>query len=178
MNRISVPSTDQVAPQSQQILNTITQMMGMTPNVAKVLAQSPAALSGWFELMKNLSGVLDAETRNAIALAVSQVNGCVYCLSAHTFVSKNVAKMSSEEIDRNRRGESGDKKRGAAVAFAKKLVELRGKVSDSDVAAVKAAGFSEQQIVEIIVFSVQALLTNFVNNAADTPIDFPAVNLG
>src|SRR5215813_2055593 len=79
MNRVAVPDPDQVAPESKKILDVLQQQMGRIPNVARVLAVSPSALTGWFELMKSLNGAsLDAETRNGIALAVSQMNGCHY----------------------------------------------------------------------------------------------------
>src|SRR5262249_50412416 len=124
-----------------------------------------------------LAKTLDVKTRDSIALAVSQVNSCHYCLSAHTFVATNVAKLSPQEIARNRQGTSEDVKKDAAVKFAKKVMETRGKVSEEDLAAVRQAGFTDANVVEIIALSAQFMLTNFINNVFDTPIDFPVVEL-
>ena len=83
--------------------------------------------------------------------------------------------MSPDEIARNRLGRSSDPKRDAAVVFARKLIETRGKLDDADLAAVREAGFSDAQVIEMVTLSAQFLLTNFINNVADTDIDFPTV---
>jgi uncharacterized peroxidase-related enzyme len=117
----------------------------------------------------------DAKTRERIALAVAQANGCDYCLSAHTYLGLNLAKIDSTEIALNRAGSSQDPKAAAAVQFAVKVVETRGKISPHDLAAVKAAGFSEAQVIEIVGVVAVNVLTNYVNNVAETDIDFPVV---
>ena len=81
--------------------------------------------------MRSLSKTLDVKTRDGIALAVSEANGCDDCLAAHNYVSTNLAKPPQEEIALNRQGRSGDPKRQAAIAFAKALIEARGGVSDA-----------------------------------------------
>jgi uncharacterized peroxidase-related enzyme len=126
--------------------------------------------------MGPVSKTLDLKTREGIALAVSEANGCDYCLAAHSYVSTNLAKIPPEEIALNREGRSNDPKRQAAVAFAKALIEMRGKVSDAQFAAVKDAGWTDANIVEMIALTAQFLLTNFMNNAVQTPIDFPEVS--
>jgi alkylhydroperoxidase family enzyme len=93
-----------------------------------------------------------------------------------TSISTNLAKIPPEEIALNRQGRSSDRKRQAAVAFAKALIETRGKVSDAQFAAVKDAGWTDAKIVEMIALTAQFLLTNFMNNAVQTPIDFPAAS--
>jgi uncharacterized peroxidase-related enzyme len=129
--------------------------------------------------MTSLSGALaktlDTKTRERIAIATAQVNGCDYCLSAHTYLGLNLAKITPEEIALNRKGGSGDAKADAAVRFAAKVAQHRGKVSDADIAAVKLAGFSEAQIVEIVAVVAENFLTNLINNVAQTDIDFPVV---
>src|SRR3546814_5183007 len=80
---------------------------------------------------------LPAPTRERIALAVAEINGCSYCLSAHTYLGKNLAKLDDAEIAANRSGTSNDPKAAAAVRFAAKVVHVRGHVSDDDVQAVR-----------------------------------------
>ena len=135
---------------------------------------SPNALSGWATLMGSLAKTLDVKTRDGIALAVSEADGCDYCLAAHSFIAGNLGKIPADEIELNREGRST--KRQAAVAFAKALIETRGKVSDAQFAAVRDAGWTDANIVEMIALTAQFLLTNFMNNAVQTPIDFPEVS--
>ena len=147
-----------------------------TPNLFRVLANSPAALEGYLGLNGALAkGQLDARTRERIAIAVAELNGCSYCLSAHTYLGKNVAKLDDAEITANRSGASNDIKADAALRFATKVVTARGHVDDTDVAAVKAAGFDEAQIIEIVLHVALNTLTNYVNEVAKTEIDFPLV---
>ncbi|AHZ68665.1 hypothetical protein OU5_1588 [Pseudomonas mandelii JR-1] len=84
-------------------------------------------------------------------------------------------KSSAEEIALNRQGRSEDPKRAAAATFAKNLVERRGKVTDQELAAVRAGGYTDPEIIDITALAVQFLLTNFMNNMADSDIDFPSV---
>ncbi|EFI53253.1 MULTISPECIES: carboxymuconolactone decarboxylase family protein [Afipia] len=176
MSRIDIPGRDDAPAESQAILDNINKMLGFVPNHYRLMSISPNALGGWAGLMGPVSKTLDLKTREGIALAVSEANGCDYCLAAHSYVSTNMAKIPPEEIDLNRQGLSSNPKRQAAVAFAKALIETRGKVTDAQFAAVKDGGWTDANIVEMIALTAQFLLTNFMNNAIQTPIDFPAVS--
>ncbi|MCA6108338.1 carboxymuconolactone decarboxylase family protein [Bradyrhizobium cenepequi] len=176
MSRIAIPGRDDAPAESQAILDNVNKMLGFVPNHYRLMSISPNALGGWAGLMGPVSKTLDLKTREGIALAVSEANGCDYCLAAHSYVSTNLAKIPPEEIALNRQGRSSDSKRQAAVAFAKALIETRGKVSDAQFTAVKDAGWTDANIVEMIALTAQFLLTNFMNNAVQTPIDFPAIS--
>jgi len=145
------------------------------PNLFRLVSLSPAALQGFLGMNGALAKTLDLKTRERIALAVAQINGCNYCLSAHTYLGLNLAKIDAAEIALNRRGASSDDKANAAVTFATKVTNARGNVSDADVQAVKAAGFTDAQIVEIVAIVAENVFTNFINIVADTDIDFPVV---
>src|SRR6202789_4591167 len=175
MPRMSIPGRDDATAESQSILDNVNKMLGFVPNLQRLMSISPNALTGWAALMGSLSKTLDVKTRDGIALAVSEVDGCDYCLAAHTYISTNLAKIPPEEIALNRDGRSADPKRQAAIAFSRALIEKRGKVSDAEFASVKAAGWTDANIVEMIALSAQFLLTNFMNSAVQTPIDFPEV---
>jgi uncharacterized peroxidase-related enzyme len=175
MSRIAIPSLDEAPAESQAILESVKKAIGFVPNLQRLMSISPNALTGWAQLMGNLAKTLDVKTRDGIALAVSEADGCDYCLSAHSYIASNMAKIPAEEIARNREGHSIDPKREAAIAFAQALIEKRGKVSDEEFAAVKAAGWTDANVIEMIALSAQFLLTNFMNNAVQTPIDFPVV---
>jgi uncharacterized peroxidase-related enzyme len=140
-----------------------------------LVAQSPAALAGMTSLSGALAKTLDVKTRARIAIATAQANGCDYCLSAHSYLGLNLAKISTEEIALNRKGGSSDAKADAAVRFATKVATTRGKVAENDLSAVRHAGFSDAQIIEIVAVVAENFLTNLINNVAETDIDFPVV---
>jgi len=177
MSRITTPASIETSPTaSQPLLTAVKKQLGMVPNLFRVVGNSPAALEGYLGLNGALGkGSLDAATRERIALAVASINGCSYCLSAHTYLGKNVAKLTDVELEANRNGTSTDAKAAAAVAFAVRVVQERGHVSDADLQAVKDAGYDEPQIVEIVLHVALNTLTNYVNEVAKTEIDFPAV---
>jgi len=178
MTRISLPASIDAAPEAAQpLLDGVNKMLGSVPNLFRLTANSPAALEGYLGLNGALAkGALDPQTRERIALAVAQLNGCDYCLSAHTYLGKNIAKLDDAEIAANRNGSSTDQKADAAVRFAVALVKNRGQVSEGDVSAAKLAGYSEAELVEIVAHVALNTLTNYLNEAFDTPIDFPVVN--
>ena len=177
MSRISFPASVEAAPvAAQPLLNGVKAKLGSVPNLFRLLAVSPAGLEGYLGLSGALGkGLLDARTRERIALAVAEFNGCGYCTSAHAFIGRNMAGLSDTEIAANRRGDSTDERAAAAVKFAIKIVEARGQVSDTDVAAVRVAGYSDSELIEIVLHVALNTLTNYVNEVAETTIDFPAV---
>lgn len=176
MSRINIPAREELPEASQAVLGKVEKMLGFVPNLHRLMAISPPALTGWAGFMGSLSTTLDIKARDGIALAVSEADGCNYCLAAHSYIASNLAKMDADEIAINREGKSSDPKRQAAIRFAKRLIETAGKVSDEEFAAVRNAGWSDANIIEIVALTAQFLLTNFVNNAVQTPIDFPAVS--
>ena len=176
MSRLPIPDLDSAPEASKPILNAVHKQLGTVPNMFRLVATSPAALEGFTSNNGALARTLDVKTRERIALAVAQVNGCDYCLSAHTYLGLNLAKLSPEEIARNRAGGSGDAKADAAVRFAAKVVRERGQVSDDDVAALREAGYADGQIIEIVALAAENVFTNLINNVAQTDIDFPVVS--
>ena len=150
--------------------------LGVVPNLFRLVSNSAAALEGYLGLSGALAkGKLPAQTRERIALAVAEINGCDYCLSAHTYLGKNLAHLDDAEMTANRSGASNDPVADAAVRFAARIVRERGHVSDEDVRAVKMAGYDDAQIVEIVQHVALNTWTNYVNLVALTEIDFPVV---
>jgi uncharacterized peroxidase-related enzyme len=176
MSRITVPAREDAPAASQPLLDAVEKSLGVVPNLFRLISLSPVALEGYLSQNGALSKTLDVKTRERIALAVAQINGCDYCLSAHTYLGLNLAKIDAEEIARNRNGQSGDPKAHAAVSFAAKVARERGHVAAADIAEVRAAGFEDAQIVEIVALVAENVFTNFLNNVAETEIDFPVVS--
>ncbi|MBI5128185.1 MAG: peroxidase-related enzyme [Rhodopseudomonas palustris] len=177
MSRLSIPATIEAAPQaSRPFLEAVKKQLGMVPNLFRLVSNSAAALEGYLGLSAALGkGALSAQTRERIALAVAEINGCDYCLSAHTYIGKNLAKLDDAEITANRSGASNDTKADAAVRFAAKVARERGHVGDDDIRAVKLAGYDDAEIVEIVQHVALNTWTNYINEVAKTEIDFPAI---
>ena len=171
------PASIEAAPEaSRPQLEVVKKLLGSAPNLFRIVSNSPAALEGYLGMFAALGkGMLPAATRERIALAVAEVNGCGYCLSAHSYLGKNLAKLSDEEIALNRDGGSTDPKADAAVRFAVKVVNARGHVSDADIEDVKNAGYNDAEVIEIVTHVALNTLTNYVNEVAQTAIDFPVV---
>ena len=178
MSRLAIPAREDVPEASKPILDAVHKQLGVVPNLFRLIAQSPAALQGFTANNGALTKTLDVKTRERIALAVAQVNGCDYCLSAHSYLGLNLAKISPEEIALNRKGESGDARANAAVNFAAKVVRERGHITEADIKAVRDAGFGNGQIVEILAVTAENIFTNLLNVVAETDIDFPIVRAG
>jgi uncharacterized peroxidase-related enzyme len=178
MSRIPTPASIDSAPEaSRGLLEAVNKLLGTVPNMFRIIANSPQTLEGYLGFNGALgNGSLDVRTRERIALAVAEVNGCEYCLAAHSYLGSNLAKLSPSEIEANRRGTSSDERAAIAVEFAVKLARHRGKVSHADVQAVHAAGYSDSEIVEIVGHVAVNTLTNYINEALGTEIDFPTVN--
>jgi AhpD family alkylhydroperoxidase len=168
---IPATSTDaQVAP----LYAAVKAALGVVPNLMQVVGNSPAALGGYLGLNGALAqGTLPAAVRERIALSVAELNGCEYCLAAHTLLGKH-AGLDAAEIQRARLGTATDGYAAAAVQLARAVVQARGKVSDAELAAARRAGLDDAAIVEVVVNVALNVLTNYVNNAAQTTVDFPA----
>ncbi len=177
MSRLLIPATINDAPAAAQpLLEAVKKQLGSVPNLFRLVSTSPAALEGHLGLAGALAkGKLPPATRERIALAIAEINGCNYCLSAHTYLGKNLAKLDDAEIAANRSGASTDPKADAAVRFAAKVAHARGHVADDDVRAVKLAGYDDAQVIEIVQHVALNTWMNYINEVAKTVIDFPAV---
>lgn len=178
MSRIPYPINIAAAPDaSQPLLQAVEKQLGSVPNLFRLASVSPTALEGYLGLSGALGkGRLPAATRERVALAVAQANGCNYCLSAHTYLGKNLAKLDEAEIAANRAGRSNDAKADAAVRFAVKMVGARGRVAVEDLRDVREAGYDDGQIIEIVQHVALNVWTNYLNELAQTEIDFPVVD--
>ena len=175
MARIPALAPERVPAASQPTLDAFAKNIGFTPNMMASFAASPTAFNAWATLLGSLSKALDVKTRDAIGLAVSEVNGCDYCLTVHSFTAEHMAKLPADEIILARKGHASDPKRDVAIQFARKVIETRGKVADADVQAVRDAGYTDANIIEIVALVAMYSLTNFFNNVFDPEKDFPAV---
>ncbi len=180
MSRILTPATITDAPAaSQPLLEAVQKQLDSVPNMFRLIANSPAGLNGYLGLNGALAkGTFNAALREQLALAIAEANGCTYCLSAHTYLGLNLAKVDAAALESARSAKSDDAKTQAALAFAVKLVKDRGHVSEADLAAFLAAGWTEAQAVEVVTHVAVNTLTNYINSALGTDVDFPVVPAG
>lgn len=177
MSRLSVPNLETVAGPSGQIYAQIKKAIGSVPNTfAAIAAHGPAALKSVLAADAVLAaGTLTKHDQEIIKLVISEAAGCDYCVAAHNHLAK-LAGMTPEELKRIReRRATGDEKRDALIRFVRKLAQSSGTVSDEDFAAIKSAGYSDAQLVEISLAFATTVFTNVFNRINDTEIDFPAV---
>ncbi len=173
MSRIETVNPTLATGKAKELLDAVKSKLGMTPNLMRVMANSPAVLDAYLTFSGSLgSGDLPAKTREQIALAVGQANSCDYCLSAHSAIGKMVG-LTAEQILEGRRGSSAEPTTDAVLRFARQLVDKRGKVSDADLAAVRSAGWNDGAIAEIVAHVALNIFTNYFNHVAETEIDFP-----
>ena len=176
MSRINL-NTELAPAASQDTLKHIHNAFGATPAMFRAVANSPAALkSMWGSFGALGGGTIGAKLGEQIAVAIANRNRCEYCLAAHTLLGQK-AGVSAEDMAAAQAGRAADPKTAAALDFALKVVSERAQVSADDVAALRAAGFNDEHIVEIMAHVALNLFTNYVNVAFDVPVDFPKVAL-
>lgn len=159
-----------VAPQ----LDAVRKKLGVVPNLIATLAHAPAALNAYLGLSEAVAGgAFDAKTRERIALAVAEANDCGYCLAAHSLIGKG-AGLSDTEIDAARRGQADEPRAAALVRLARAIVATQGRVGDAELAAARAAGLTDGDVLETVANVVANILTNYTNHLAETDVDFPA----
>lgn len=175
MSRLAIPTRETAPEATRATLDAVEKQLGTVPKLFRLLATSPAALSAYTGFTQALGRSLDVKTRERIALALAEINGCDYCLSAHAYLGHKITRLDAEEVALNRRGRVADRTADAVVRFAATVARERGHVTDADIAAVREAGFSDAQIVETVALVAANSFTNFLNEAARTEIDFPVV---
>ena len=176
MSRITALNPSEASAVAQAMLAEVNKKLGMVPNLFKTFAHSSAVLSYYLAGSEALAGgKLSAALREQIALASAGSNECDYCASAHTLIGKG-AGLAAGEMAKNLRASSDDAKTQAALNFVAAIVEKRGRVSSADLQSVRAAGFGEAEVVEIIANTAANIFTNYFNHIADTDIDFPLVH--
>lgn len=177
MTRVNLVDQASAPAASASTLAQIQTAFGLVPNMFKAVANSPTALASlWGSFGALGRGRIGAKLGEQIAVAVADRNHCAYCLAAHTVLGQK-AGATSAEMAEAQRGRSTDPKTAAALAFAVKVVESRAAIEAADVEELRAVGFDDETIVEILAHVALNLFTNYVNVALDVPVDFPTVKL-
>lgn len=172
LNKVDPKSAEQPAA---GLLQTVESKFGFAPNLTRVMANQPSALKAYLDIGATLTnGNFDPKTRSAVALTVAGANECEYCAKAHGAVSASL-KVDASEIERQLNGESSDPKLNALLVFTAAIIEKRGRVDDAELSAVRASGYTDGDIVELVANITENIFTNYMNHVADTDVDFPSV---
>jgi uncharacterized peroxidase-related enzyme len=173
MTRLTAINPTEATGKAKNLLDAVNQKLGLTPNMMRTMANSPAVLEGYLNFSGALAGgSLNAKVREQIALAVAETNSCGYCLSAHSAIGQMVG-LGKEGITAARQAAAADAKTDAILKFARKIVLERGELNDADVAQVRAAGLDEGEVTEVVANVALNIFTNYFNHIAGTVIDFP-----
>jgi uncharacterized peroxidase-related enzyme len=173
MSRLKQITPEAASDRARPLLDAVKSKLGLVPNMTRAMANAPAVLDGYLQFSGALrKGTLPARVREQISLAVAQANGCDYCVAAHSAIGKAVG-LTDEQVRDSRLGTVVDPGADALVRFALKVVQARGGVSDADLADVRAAGFGDGTIAEVVAHVALDIFTNYFNNVAATDLDFP-----
>lgn len=174
MKTINVPTRDQVSAESQELFDTLKKRVGKVPNLYATIGYSSHALKAFLDFEGTLNaGLFTAKEREAIALIVSEVNGCAYCLAGHTAAAVLRGFTKAETLD-IRRGHTADDRLNAIIALAKSITVNKGKGDAADLENFYAAGFEEAALMELIGLVTVRIFTNYVFVNTEIPVDFPA----
>jgi uncharacterized peroxidase-related enzyme len=171
MARISIPTKENFTEKTKPTLDRYEKNLGIVPNFFALISRSPDVLGAEANMHAVLGKSLGHDTRERIHIMTAEVNGCDYCLSVHSYVGDKFNKLSKEDMELNREGHSTDPKANAALQFAFQVAKTRGHVTDADFAAVRAAGYTDEQIIDIVAETAFSFTTNLFNNTFKTDLD-------
>lgn len=173
MARLQKVDYEQSTGATRELLDQVKAKVGMLPNLILHYANSPAALQSYLTHAAALQqGSIKPPVAEQIALAVSEANGCHYCVNAHTMIGKMIG-LTEEQTLAARRGDPDDPQAAAAVKFALAVLHKKGFVDDAEVQAVKEVGFDDGAIAEIVSHVALNLMNNYMNHVAASDVDFP-----
>jgi len=160
------------------LLAQVQKSLGLTRNMTKVMANSPTLLQAYLALSGAVAGgVLTPAVRERLAIATAELNGCEYCLSAHSYLGAHIAKVDAGELDKARRGDSEDAHVAALLTLSNAIADNAGDVDEVDIKTAREAGATEEEIGEVVANLALNILTNYFNVLAHVDNDWPVVAL-
>ena len=169
-----VPTRDQVSPNNQKIFDQTQKAFGRVPNLFATFALNETALADYLAL-QNRKSTLSAKEREIINLVVSQVNDCKYCVPAHTAVGKMHGFTDDQILEIRRAQISFDGKYDALAKFVKETAINRGRPSENAADALFEAGYTKANVVDIMMIIGDKIISNYLHNFTQIPVDWPEV---
>ena len=178
MSRITIPAIATATGATAEVYAQVKKIAGgSVPNLfAAVGYVAPATLAAVLNAEGALaSGTLSKQDLETIKLLVSEQTGCDYCVAAHVMLGK-MSGLPTEVLKQIRAGQaSGDVKRDALVHFVLNLQKTSGTISENELSAIRAAGYTDTQLAEISLAIAMTIFTNTFNRINNTDVDFPPV---
>lgn len=171
MKKFAVPTREEVAPANQTIFDNLKKTLGFVPNLYATIAYSDNGLSRYLAY-QNAKSTLNNKEKEAVNLIVSEVNNCLYCKSAHTVIGKMNGFSDTQLLD-IRRGKATDAKLNALVQLAKSITKNRGNADAALVDNFYAQGYTNEQLVDLILQISDKTAMNYLHNLTQIPVDFP-----
>jgi uncharacterized peroxidase-related enzyme len=176
MTRIHAVDPATATGKAAELLEQVQKSLGLTPNMHRTMATSPALLQGYLSLSAALAqGTIPDGAREQLAIATAEHNGCAYCLSAHTYIGGQLLKVDADELEKARDAESGDPHTAALLRLTDAILGSRGHVDEQAVVEARQAGVSDAEIGEVIGHVALNVLTNYFNVVAGVENDWPVV---
>lgn len=172
--QFTVPTREQVSPANQTIFDNLTKALGFVPNLYATIAYSDNGLSRFLNY-QNAKTSLSNKEKEAVNLIVSQVNGCIYCQSAHLVLGK-MNGFTDEQLLAIRKGGSTDAKLNALVALAADITKNRGRASADTVDNFYAQGYTNENLVDLVLQVSDKTAMNYLHNLTEIPVDFPVAS--
>jgi uncharacterized peroxidase-related enzyme len=172
MSTFNVLTRDQVSENNQAIFDNLNKALGFVPNLYATYAHSNTALENYLTF-SNAKTSLSAKEKEVVNLAVSQVNNCIYCLSAHTAIGK-MNGFSEDQILELRAGEASfNNKLDALAKLAKNITENRGKTDEAVLENFFNAGYTKGNLIDTISLVGDKTISNYIHSTTQVPVDFP-----
>lgn len=168
-----VPTRESVTPANQEIFDTLRRKLGFVPNLYATIAYSPTALGDYLTLQNRRSS-LRARERELINLVVSEVNACDYCRAAHTAIARTQGFTDDQILEIRNGTASFDPKLDALARFVRDVAMSRGHPQAATTDGLLAAGYTRENIVDIVIVIGDKIIMNYLHGITDIPIDFPA----
>jgi AhpD family alkylhydroperoxidase len=172
MKTFAVPTREQVSDNNKAVFDNLKKAIGMVPNLYATMAYSDYALPNYVTFQSGKTS-LRAKEKEAVNLIVSQINNCIYCLSAHTMLGKMNGLTDEQVIEIRRGSASFDAKLDALVKLAKNITENRGQANSAVVDNFFAAGYNEGNLVDVVMLVGDKTIMNYLHNITKVPVDFP-----
>lgn len=172
MSTFNVPTREEVSANNQAIFDNLQKGLGFVPNLYAYYAKNETALGDYLAL-QNRKSTLKAKEREVINLITSQINDCRYCQSAHTVLGKMNGFTEEQVIELRKGSASFDAKLDALVKFTASVVINKGKATPQTKEAFFAAGYTEANLIDVVIVVGDKIISNYIHNLADFAIDFP-----
>ncbi|MFY0713536.1 carboxymuconolactone decarboxylase family protein [Seonamhaeicola sp. NFXS20] len=172
MSKINIPTREEVSPNNQAIFDNLQNSLGFVPNLYATYAHSETALENYLNFA-NAKTSLSAKEKEVVNLVVSEVNSCIYCLSAHTAIGKMNGFTDAQILEIRSGNASFDNKLDALAKLAKNATENRGNTNQDILNNFCNAGYSKGNLIDVLVLVGEKTISNYIHNTTQVPVDFP-----